>query len=893
MDSVTAFAQQFDFPLDRFQLEAMEALASGRSALVAAPTGAGKTLVGEFCLYQALEKGGRAFYTTPIKALSNQKYRDLCAHYGEETVGLLTGDNSINGDAPIVVMTTEVLRNMIYEQSPGLNGLLYVVLDEVHYLGDEGRGMVWEEVIISLSPSVTIASLSATVSNAEEFGAWLASVRNGCEVVISEVRPVPLDHSYAVGQKLYPMFKQVKAKGPKGKAATRSTRQPNPEVLMLERRSQHVRIGRSGRRIRVGDKLKAPWRSDLVQILARKQWLPAIVFIFSRAACDDAVDQVLSSGIVLTSQAEQAKIRRIIDRETADIDPNDLAALDFAWWANACERGVAAHHAGMVPIFKETTEKLFAEGLVKVVYATETLALGINMPARTVVIERLEKWNGQRHDLLTPGQFTQLTGRAGRRGKDTLGHAVVNYQRDIEFEVVASLVGRRTERLRSQFTPTANMAVNLLRRHDLQACDEILASSFAQWQADTNEAGNIQELERYRKALTGYSQHLVSEYGDFEEYWALRRELSRTQKSGAKAKKAAKAIAISRALADLQVGDVIRIGGGRRGANQVAAVVDRNTPTAQSPQIVVVTDHRRVEKLGPRDFDYAPAIIAQIDLPEFGSHRKPAFRKEVQEVLLRTKVADQYRLPIEVSPEIDAGPAEIERLKAAIATHPVHEDPALPEIELWAYRHDEVLAKIEQIEGTHRRRTRSLSNRFIAVVAMLRELGYLDATPTPTEDGLMLARIHGETDVVLTESIRAGIPDGMNAVELAAWVSAFTYESRRSEDEYRPVRLGGRLGQAWDQTQDIHNRVIAMESAHRLPATRQLNPELMDAMARWASGDNLEDALAYMDISAGDFVRATKMVADMLRQIRTATSGALARTAREAADLIVRGVVDW
>ena len=791
-------------------------------------------------------------------------------------------------------MTTEVLRNMIYEQSPGLNGLLYVVLDEVHYLGDLSRGMVWEEIIITLSPSVTIASLSATVSNAEEFGAWLASVRNGCDVVISEVRPVPLDHSYAIGHKLYPMFKQVKATGAKGKPTTgASTRRPNPEVLLLERKSQHVRIGRSGKRIRVGEKLKAPWRSDLVEILARKQWLPAIVFIFSRAACDDAVDQILTSGIVLTSQGEQAEIRRIIDEETATIDPADLATLDYAWWANACERGVAAHHAGMVPIFKETTEKLFAAGLVKLVYATETLALGINMPARTVVIERLEKWNGQRHDLLTPGQFTQLTGRAGRRGKDTVGHAVVAYQRDIEFEVVASLVGRRTERLRSQFTPTANMAVNLLRRHDLQACDAILATSFAQWQADTTAAGNTEELERYRHALTRYQQHLVSEFGDVEEYWALRRELSRTQKTGAKARKAAKSLAISQALGALRIGDVIRLTGGRRGGNQRAAVVDRNAPTAQTPQIVVVTDQRRVDKLTPRDLDYAPAVIGTIDLPEFGSHRKPAYRKEVQETLLNAKVIDTYRVPIEVNPEVDASPDEIARLKAAISVHPVHHDPNLPEIERWAYRTDEIRTKLEALEGSHRKRTRSLSDRFIAVVALLREMGYLDATPAPTEDGLMLARIHGETDVVLCEAIRAGIPDGMNAVELAAWVSAFTYESRRAEEDQRPVRLRGRLGIAWDQSQAVYADVVAMEAAHRLPATRPLNPELMDAMARWASGDTLEDALAYMDISAGDFVRATKMVADMLRQIRTATSGQLARTAREAADLIVRGVVDW
>lgn len=894
MDDVQAFRAHYAFDFDRFQIDAMESLAMGRSVLVAAPTGAGKTIVGEFCLFLALQRGGRAFYTTPIKALSNQKYRDLCATYGEDKVGLLTGDNSINGDAPIVVMTTEVLRNMIYEQASGLNGLLYVVLDEVHYLGDIGRGMVWEEVIISLSPAITIASLSATVSNAEEFGAWLASVRNGCDVVISEVRPVPLDHSYAIGQRLYPMFKEakVKAKGSGGAKAAR-TRHPNPEILIMERNRQQVRFKRGGRPIRVGEKLKAPWRSDLVTHLARKDWLPAIVFIFSRAGCDDAVDQVLQHGVVLTTPEEQRQIQRIIDRETAGVSPKDLETLDFAWWAHACERGVAAHHAGMVPIFKETTEKLFAQGLVKVVYATETLALGINMPARTVVLERLEKWNGQRHVMLTAGQFTQLTGRAGRRGKDTIGHAVVNFQHDIEFDLVASLVGRRTERLRSQFTPTANMAVNLLRRHDLATCDEILASSFAQWQADARHAGNSEEIERYRRALTGYQQHLVSDYGDVEEYWALRRELSRTQKSRVKAKKAATAFALTQALANLEPGDVIRIGAHSRRSNRVGAVVQANHSDAGTPFVVVVTEDQKVEKLTPRAFDYVPAVIGRIDLPEHGSHRRPTYRKEIQEALANAKLSEGYKAVIEVSPETEASPEEIERLRAAISAHPVHQDPNLHEIETWGYRYDEVQSKLDNLIGSRLQRTRSLSNRFMAVVAMLRELGYLDATPAPTEEGLMLARIHGETDVVVCEAIRQGIADGMNAVELAAWVSIFTFESRRTDETYRPPRLNGRLRSAWVLTDDLYQRVIQIEQRHGLPPTRPINADLVEAVARWASGDSLEASMDAIDISVGDFVRAIKMVADLLRQIRTATGGGIAKAAREAEDLIMRGVVDW
>ncbi len=545
-DPLAGFESRFDFPLDHFQRSGIRALIDGRSVLVAAPTGAGKTLVGEFALWLAMQRGQKAFYTTPIKALSNQKFNDLRAVHGEEHVGLLTGDNSINGDAPLVVMTTEVLRNMLYERSSTLTGLGFVVLDEVHYLGDVSRGAVWEEVIIQLPESVSVAALSATVSNAEEFGAWLAEVRGGCDVIISELRPVPLEHHYAINDRLYPVFrsgaggaggKKVAAEDEEQANQARAGR-PNPEILMMERRAgTRNRVTGKGRRVSSGERLRSPRRTDMTLMLADRKWLPAITFIFSRQACNDAVEQVVGSGTLLTSAEERRQIRAIIDRRTADLPAEDLEVLGYGQWAHALERGVAAHHAGLVPVFKETVEELFAAGLVKMVFATETLALGINMPARTVVIERLEKWNGQRHQLLTPGQFTQLTGRAGRRGLDTLGHAVVSYQRDVDFTVVAGLVGRRTEPLISQFAPSYNMAVNLLRRPPpadpritrVDQAVELLERSFAQFQADGQSAGRLAEIEKNRRALAGYAKHLHSEVGDFTEYWSIRRELSRIE----------------------------------------------------------------------------------------------------------------------------------------------------------------------------------------------------------------------------------------------------------------------------------------------------------------------------------------------------------------------------
>ena len=548
-----AFAASQRFTLDEFQIAGCRALEDGRSVLVAAPTGAGKTIVGEFAVHLAMREpvvgghGDKAFYTTPIKALSNQKFRELQDVYGPDDVGLLTGDTNINGSARIVVMTTEVLRNMLYADSPALRGLRYVVMDEVHYLADRFRGAVWEEIIIHLPASVKLVSLSATVSNAEEFGDWLDTVRGDTEVIVSETRPVPLEQHVLVRGDLLPLFDD---------RAGIATAQVNQELMRIRsfkgqnyERNHGAQAGRSARhagyeasRRRPNRGGKRPVRSanvqrierldrpDVVELLARANLLPAIFFIFSRVGCDAAVQQVRRAGVRLTSHEERAEIRAIVEERTRSLHDEDLAVLGYWEWLDNLERGVASHHAGLLPAFKEVVEDLFQRKLVKVVFATETLALGINMPARTVVLEKLEKFNGEARVAITSGEYTQLTGRAGRRGIDVEGHAVIQWTEGLDPQAVAALASRRTYPLNSSFRPTYNMAVNLIDQFGRARAREILESSFAQFQADRAVVGLARQVREQEESLAGYEQAMTCDRGDFTEYSAIRRELSDLEK---------------------------------------------------------------------------------------------------------------------------------------------------------------------------------------------------------------------------------------------------------------------------------------------------------------------------------------------------------------------------
>ncbi len=519
-----AFRARSRFELDPFQVTACELLENGKSVLVAAPTGAGKTVVAEFAIYRAMQSATeKVFYTTPMKALSNQKFNELVAEYGADAVGLLTGDTNINAQARVVVMTTEVLRNMLYADSDLLRDLSVVVMDEVHYLADRFRGPVWEEVIIHLPLPVRMVSLSATVSNAEEFGDWLQAVRGDTEVIVSEERPVPLDQHILMRTKLIDLFDSS------GLAATHRV---NPELVQMARYAgralssrQMKDVGRYHSRGGRSEHQRMP-RPEVVRLLESKHLLPAIFFIFSRAGCDQAVTQVLRAGIRLTTESEREEIRAIVEDRCRTLLDEDLAVLGYWDWLSGLERGVAAHHAGLLPAFKEVVEELFRRKLVKAVFATETLALGINMPARTVMLEKLEKFNGEARVPITPGEYTQLTGRAGRRGIDVEGHSVIQWIDGMDPQAVASLASRRTYPLNSSFKPTYNMAVNLIAQFGRERTREILESSFAQFQADRAVVDLARKVRSQEESLAGYANSMRCHLGDFTQYSGIRRELT-------------------------------------------------------------------------------------------------------------------------------------------------------------------------------------------------------------------------------------------------------------------------------------------------------------------------------------------------------------------------------
>ncbi len=619
------FAQEYPFGLDDFQLQACQALEAGRGVLVAAPTGSGKTVVGEFAVHLALATGRKAFYTTPIKALSNQKYTDLVARHGADRVGLLTGDNTVNGEAPVVVMTTEVLRNMLYAGSHTLTDLGFVVMDEVHYLADRFRGAVWEEVIIHLPENVKLASLSATVSNAEEFGAWLTEVRGDTEIVVSEHRPVPLLQHVLVGRQLYDLF------GERG---------VNPELMRVadrDRTERGVGSWRGGGRARRGRDSgpprrggRGPGRADVLISLDQAGLLPAITFIFSRAGCDAAVSQCLAAGIWLTTTEERERIRAEVDRRCAAIPPEDLDVLGFWSWREGLERGVAAHHAGLLPTFKEVIEDLVAAGLVKAVFATETLALGINVPARSVVLEKLVKWNGETHAEVTPGEYTQLTGRAGRRGIDVEGHAVVLWQTGLDPEAVAGLASTRTYPLRSSFRPTYNMAVNLVDQVGRNRAREILETSFAQFQADRAVVGLSRQLLRHDEALTGYTEAMTCHLGDFAEYMGLRRAIAERETALSRRDVTQRHTQAQQSLQQLRRGDVIRLPSGRR--TGWAVVVEVGAPGRGAP-LTVLTADRQVHRLTDDELTHVLSPLTRVPVPASFSLRSPQARRDLASTL--------------------------------------------------------------------------------------------------------------------------------------------------------------------------------------------------------------------------------------------------------------------
>ncbi|MDO4761707.1 MAG: RNA helicase [Corynebacterium sp.] len=908
------FRAGLKFPLDDFQIQGCTAVENDRGVLVCAPTGAGKTIVGEFAVSLALQRGTKCFYTTPIKALSNQKYHDLVKAHGEDAVGLLTGDVSINHGADIIVMTTEVLRNMIYAQSDTLERLSYVVMDEIHFLSDKSRGAVWEEVILGLHDSVQVIGLSATVSNSEEFGRWLATVRGDTEVIVTDHRPVPLDQWMMVGKRVYPLF-EPGTDGEVNRALEAHIERIDGEELQRGRddfaRRQSFRsrahgedFSRSGRP-RPQDRFRPLGRPEVLDVLRGMDMLPSITFIFSRLGCDSALAQCLRSRLVLTSQQEAEEIAAIVDAGVSEIPEEDLKVLGFRQWKAALCRGFAAHHAGMLPAFRHIVEELFTKGLVRAVFATETLALGINMPARSVILEKLVKYDGEGHVDLTPGQYTQLTGRAGRRGIDVIGNAVVQWAPAMDPARVAGLASTRTYPLNSTFAPGYNMSVNLLKTIGFEPAHRLLEKSFAQFQADGSVVGEVREIERAEEAARNTEAELIQALSaegipsenpieEFLSYIQLRRDLSTEEKRAKRFAIEQREKEVVAVLSKLQLGDVIAMPGKKR---PILAVVITPASNARDPKPLIVMESGWSGRVDPQAFALAPQVVGSMRVPRGVIANPRRASRQVKEMFAR----NSFPRPKKMRDTARHRPTEkVKALRTALKDHPAHYWPQVEDLARIGERLMREREKVAQLQSKVSAATDTLGREFDRILELLSEMDYVEFdesnTPRITEEGERLALIHNESDLLVAQCLRRGIWDNLDPAELAGVVSMCTFENRR-ESRGEAEGATDAMVDAMNHTIRIWEQLASDEQRHRLPITRYPEAGFALAIHQWTAGAPLGYCMAAAnecgaELTPGDFVRQARQVIDLLEQVRkTAYNDETARHARQAIDAIRRGVV--
>jgi len=808
-----SFLKSLTYQPDEFQIKAMSSLDSDASVLVAAPTGSGKTLVAEYAIHRAREQKLRAFYTTPIKALSNQKYRDLVKLYGWDRVGLVTGDNAVNPEAPIVVMTTEVLRNMIYASSDRLTGLGVVILDEVHYLQDTYRGPVWEEVIIQLDQTVQLVCLSATVSNADEVGHWLSTVRGRTDVIVETQRPVELINHFAVHDA---------ASSDVVMHRTVVGNEPNQAIVRLLSSASRT----NQRRVKgqkVAKRFSTPTRPEVVSLLDDNDMLPAIVFIFSRAQCEDAVASCIRAGLRLTNAGEAARIQEIVEHHAVNLSQDDRNALQYEDFLSQVRAGIACHHAGMIPMFKEAVEECFIEGLIQVVFATETLAVGINMPARAVVIEKLTKYTGEHHALLRASEFAQLTGRAGRRGLDKIGHAVTLWNPFVSFDQVVGLALSRSFQLTSAFRPTFNMAVNMVRRHSQVAAAHLLNLSFAQFQADRDVVTGEARLQRKKADLA-----MLLDGSQFDG------------DSDDDSLGTASEVEVEIALRGLRPGDVVIFDAHNvRGRGVVLTTASRKSGT----KITVLTPSRKTIDVMRSDFRSVPVKAGKIDLPIPFDPQRTEFISETQKRLVKARVSEDVGKAV---------PTAIEKIESPRGTK------------------ERKIRKLQQeivsLEASTKTRSGSVWARFEDVISVLEDLGYIDEWELTTK-GEMLAGVFHESDLLVVEMLNSTILDNLSMPDLVAVLSSLVYEPRGGEEVGSLRGLNDTVRNRIKRLEKLSSKLQDIERARGLAVHRAPDGGLSWEMMRWALGDPLSRVLD-PQLTPGDFVRCVRQMIDLLHQLQ-------------------------
>ena len=888
----------FPFELDNFQREAIAALDAGKSVVVCAPTGSGKTLIGEYAIHQALSRGRRVFYTTPLKALSNQKLRDFRNQFGDDNVGLLTGDISFNRDAPILVMTTEIFRNMLYGTPIGavgasLTGVETVVLDECHYMNDRQRGTVWEESIIYCASEIQLLALSATVANSGQLTDWINKVHGPTELVYSDFRPVPLQFHFANQKGIFPLLDET------GKRANLR--------LIPKKKAQKSERG----------SIPTPSLTEVLSRLDDRDMLPAIYFIFSRRGCDQAVAEV--GNFSLVNEAETAELKRIID----DFLQRNPEAERFGQ-KEALLKGIAAHHAGILPAWKGLVEELFGRGLIKVVFATETLAAGINMPARTTVISTLSKRTDKGHRLLNASEFLQMAGRAGRRGMDELGHVVAVQTRFEGAKEASYLATAKADPLASQFTPSYGMVLNLLQTHTIDEAQELVERSFGQYlstlylEPQQSELDRLQtELELLEESLAagGNVSTLEKQLAHYEKLQGRLKEDKRLLKTLLQQAEEARIKQMSVAVAFAVLGTVLSLKGKhvptakRSHTTPVPAVlVAKTAGSGQAPNLVCLGKDNRWYVVAISDVATLHAELARssvadtlIPPPEMAL-RLGQCRMGSEETVSIAQLIPELPAP-EPSPEAIEQQEKITALEAKLEIHPVLEWGNPATLLKRQRRREELKKEVRKSEQDLEKQRARYWEQFLNLIDILLNFGCLEKVISadgnrddsserlvPTILGQACAAIRGDNELWLGLSLMSSEFDELDPHHLAAACAALVTEVSRP-DSWTHYSLSAEVLAPLDNLQKgLRRRLFQVQYRHEAAIPIWLERDIVTLVEQWVLGVEWLELISHTSLDEGDVVRILRRTLDFLSQIPHVphVSDSLRRNACRAMQLIDR-----
>jgi superfamily II RNA helicase len=876
VDTTALLQEIFPFPLDRFQLQAVDSLNLGRSVVVCAPTGSGKTLIGEYAIHRAIRQGRRVFYTTPLKALSNQKFRDFKAEFGEDNVGLLTGDISINREALVVVMTTEIFRNMLYgtrigEVGTSMMGVEAVVLDECHYMNDKQRGTVWEESIIYCPPHIQLVGLSATVANSKQLTDWISLVHGPTDLIYSDYRPVPLEFHFVSPKGIAPLL------------------DPNTAKLNPKLKSHRPPGSRKQEDI--------PSIGFVVSKLAEREMLPAIYFIFSRRGCDKAVADMATLRLVNEDESARLKVR--IDEFLAK---NPEAAR--AGQVEPLYKGIAAHHAGILPAWKVLVEELFTQGLIKVVFATETLAAGINMPARTTVISSLSKRTDQGHRLLTASEFLQMAGRAGRRGKDVVGYVVATQTRFEGAKEASDFATSAPDPLVSQFTPTYGMVLNLLQTHNLEEARELVERSFGQFtktlhlQPQQQGVNDIkQELSQLQESLGKVDGAVLADYETAHSQLKLDQNQLKNLQLYTEQVHAGQ---VSKLLPAALPGTILSLKGKHVpvATPLPAVLVSKIAGSGYKPALVClgqdnrwyVVNHQDVVAVHKHWSDYTGkqrvtpvvSLLPPADMP-----LKPGqVRKGMS---LTAEIAQS--IPHVEPPATDELTAQIKivaELTSKLENHPIWE-AGNPATLLKRYRRQFVLEEeIRELQDKLQLQLDRHWQEFLNLIEVLRQVNGLQGV-LPTRIGEAAAAIRGDNELWIALALMSGFLDGLDPHHLAAVICALVSETPRS-DSWTNYEPADEVVMTLSALRGTRRQLFQIQRRYQVALPVWMEYELVGIVEHWALELSWTELCSNTNLDEGDIVRMLRRTVDLLSQIPYVphASDALQANAKRAIQLIDR-----